>query len=122
VKLVLPEPESSDLAAFVDPRPLLSSSVLSAVEAPRAIARVADDKRAGDRIDQLLATVDLIELDRVVVERARALLPWALRSLDALQVASALSLGAELETFVSYDRRQLGAARDAGLEVLAPGA
>jgi predicted nucleic acid-binding protein len=122
VKLVLPEPESSDLAAFVDPRPLLSSSVLSAVEAPRAIARVADDKRAGDRVDQLLATVDLIELDRVVVERARALLPWALRSLDALQVASALSLGAELETFVSYDRRQLSAARDAGLEVLAPGA
>lgn len=121
MKLVLPEPESGALTAFVNSLPLLSSSVLSAVEAPRAIARVADDERASDRIDQLLATLDLIELDQVVEERARALPPWGLRSLDAIQIASALSLGAELETFVSYDRRQLEAAREAGLEVLAPG-
>jgi len=44
-----------------------------------------------------------------------------LRSLDALHLASALLLGAELTTFIAYDRRLADAARAAGLVVAAPG-
>jgi uncharacterized protein len=44
-----------------------------------------------------------------------------LRSLDALHLASALSLDPDLETFVSYDARLVTAAGAAGLAVAQPG-
>jgi hypothetical protein len=43
-----------------------------------------------------------------------------LRSLDAIHIATALGLAADVESFVSYDERQSAAARQAGLTVVAP--
>ncbi len=45
-----------------------------------------------------------------------------LRTLDAIHLASALDMGADLEAFVTYDARLAAAARDAGLTVVSPGA
>jgi len=46
--------------------------------------------------------------------------PAGLRSLDAIHLASALTLGDELDAFVTYDARQADAARAAGLTVESP--
>lgn len=70
----------------------------------------------------MLGELDLIPLDPPIVQAASGLNPPAIRALDAIHVASALALGDELESFVSYDRRQLDAARGAGLVVASPGA
>jgi predicted nucleic acid-binding protein len=46
--------------------------------------------------------------------------PRTLRSLDAIHLASALSLGADLGSIVTYDSNMATAAAGYGLEVLAP--
>jgi predicted nucleic acid-binding protein len=43
-----------------------------------------------------------------------------IRSLDAVHLATALSIGVDLD-FVTYDDRQAVAAREAGLRVVQPG-
>ena len=51
---------------------------------------------------------------------AGTLLPAHLRSLDAIHLASALQLGTDLGSLVSYDQRMLDAARDLGIDVASP--
>lgn len=64
-----------------------------------------------------LADADVCQVSAVVVASTIALLEaGSLRTLDAIQVASAYALGSEL--FVSADRRQLAAARLAGLDIV----
>jgi predicted nucleic acid-binding protein len=54
--------------------------------------------------------------------RAAATIPGkALRSLDAIHVASAQQLGALLDVLVTYDRRMIDAALALGLPVASPG-
>lgn len=59
-------------------------------------------------------------MGEAVLDSAEILGPPRLRSLDAIQLASAVSLGDDLGVFVAYDERLLAAAEDAGLSVLAP--
>lgn len=51
---------------------------------------------------------------------AERLEPPALRSLDAIHIASALMLGEELAALVSYDERMLNAARMIGVPTASP--
>ena len=46
--------------------------------------------------------------------------PMTLRSLDAIHLVSAITLGAELTAFVAYDRRLQTAAAGERLPVVAP--
>jgi predicted nucleic acid-binding protein len=55
------------------------------------------------------------------VRDAAANVHGAIRSLDAIHVASAQRLGAELTALVTYDKRMADAARNAGLPVASPG-
>ncbi|MGW5232453.1 hypothetical protein ACWEQU_09170 [Streptomyces nodosus] len=52
---------------------------------------------------------------------AAAVLVGRLRTLDAIHVASALSLRDDLTALVTYDRRMLETARGEGLPAHAPG-
>jgi predicted nucleic acid-binding protein len=47
--------------------------------------------------------------------------PPALRTLDAIHVASAAAMESDLEALVTYDRRMVEAGRLAGLPVASPG-
>jgi predicted nucleic acid-binding protein len=69
----------------------------------------------------LASTVDLLLLSRTTLERAAELDPPALRTLDAIHLASALMLGTDCEGVITYDTRMQQAARDAGLSIVAPG-
>lgn len=64
--------------------------------------------------------MQLIELDAATARFAGELEPAALRSLDAIHLASALAVADELEAFITYDSRLADAARNAGLTVVTP--
>lgn len=119
--MVRHEDETAALAEWLDLRneePAVTSE-LGRVEVLRAARRVGDLVLAEARA--VVGDLDLVPLDRAVQDVACDISDPLLRSLDALHIASALLLGAELTTFVAYDRRLTDAAQTAGLAVAAPG-
>lgn len=68
----------------------------------------------------MVAATDLIEVDAQVLDLAGRLPPESLRSLDALHLASALSVW-RVDGFLTYDLRLAEAAAGHGLRVLTPG-
>lgn len=116
VKLVRQEAESAALeTALAGDQERLSSLVVE-VEVRRAARRFGLEERATDVLDRLT----LLELEPEIASAAALGDPPGLRSLDAIHLATALSLGEELSTFVCYDGRLAAAADRAGLAVLAP--
>lgn len=63
--------------------------------------------------------IALIPLDLAVLEAAAILAPIGLRSLGALHLATALSLGDDLGLVLSYDLRLVEAAAALGLDARA---
>lgn len=116
-KLVILEHETPELRGAVRNRSMATSRV-AVVEVAKAAAR------AGPEADpsQVLSLVTLLDFDSRVAALAATTGGPALRALDAIHVATALMLGPELESFITYDTRQAEAARAAGLHVVAPGA
>ncbi len=120
VKLVVEERESRALSAMMRSWPEQVSSALTLTEVPRALSRMGARASTLGRAERVLERIALIRLD-VDILRAAGRLPFPrLRALDALHLASALSLGGELQGIVTYDVRLAEAAIDSGLEVLAP--
>jgi predicted nucleic acid-binding protein len=118
MKLVVSEPESASVRRFVAGQVTRVSSRILAVELLRAVARASPDSLHQAR--SLLDVMEFVELDAEIAERAARLELVGLRSLDAIHLASALVLGDELDTFITYDARQADAARALGLTVGAP--
>jgi predicted nucleic acid-binding protein len=61
-----------------------------------------------------------VELDDELVHAAAAVESTDLRTLDAIHVATALSLGEDLGAMCAYDARLADAAAATGAKVLAP--
>jgi predicted nucleic acid-binding protein len=120
VKLVLPEAETAALLAALVDWPNRVSSEIATVEVRRAARRASTEEAVRRRADEVLAGLHLLRLDAAILDQAARLEPETLRSLDAIHLASAQTLGADLGGFVVYDRNLAGAARGAGLTVLAP--
>jgi hypothetical protein len=118
-KLLVEEPASSQLATrldnAVDNGDALLSSMLLETELRRLAVR-ADLAQAA--VTHLLERFDLVESDRSLYRDAGLLSGRQLRSLDALHLAAALRVGADV--MVTYDRRQADAAEAVGVPVLAP--
>ena len=123
VKLVRVERYSTPLRRWVEGREtageIIASSDLLRTEAIRAARRVQDPAVLGVVLT-LLDRIAIIQLDASVFEKAGYLGPPSLRSLDALHLAAAQELGADLLGVVAYDERLLAAASEAGLETVAP--
>ena len=120
VKLVAPEEETDALAAFLALHRSPATSVIGLVEVRRAAARRPGVTR--ERVEDVLRRVTAIGLDLATVAAAGSVGPVAIRTLDAIHLASAAALGDDLEAFVTYDRRLAGAARVLGMLDVAPGA
>jgi uncharacterized protein len=120
VKLVFEESESGVLATWLEERHELPkiTSDLSTVELMRVCRRLEPNSITGAQ--QVLAGVDLIPMSGDVVERAAVVGPPELRSLDAINLASAMVVSQLVTSFVVYDARLGAAAEDAGLKVVAP--
>jgi predicted nucleic acid-binding protein len=119
VKAVIEEPESPQLMKWLADKEQLVACELIRVETVRAV-RVSDPDSV-PRARQALATLTVIRLDDSIYEVAADLTPTSLRSLDALHLAAALSLGPDLRGLVTYDMGMTKAATDLGLPVEAPG-
>ena len=68
----------------------------------------------------MLNAVDIIDLDGEQLAAAGALPDPYLRTLDAIHLAAALSLGAHLAAIVTYDVRMLQAAQARSIVCVAP--
>lgn len=90
------------------------------VELRRSVQRRSKEGAEMARAQSLLEALHLLELDGDIIVSARDPTPPELGSLDAIHVASALSLGADLGVVVGYDSRLLDAADRAGLTTAAP--
>ena len=120
MKLVVREPGTDELRAYLSTRPAAISSAIAVTEVRRAVGRLSSRRSLSDRSRLVLDGVALLALDSAVLEAASRLQPLELRTLDAIHVASALSLGDDLLAFVTHDERQAAAARGARLPVVTP--
>lgn len=119
VKLVASEPESPALSARIADAATVSSEI-ARVEVLRAIRRSGGDREMLERGREVIRRVGLLRVDGRVLELAADAEPADLRTLDAIHLASALILSEGLGAFVTYDRRLVAAAEQAGLGVQSP--
>jgi predicted nucleic acid-binding protein len=117
LKLVVDEPESAAAAEY-----------LSAATAHRLVASMllytelhCAARRRGlgaEPVNTVLSGINLVDVARSDLMYAAAL-PGRLRSADAIHLATAIRLQADL--MIAYDGELLAAAVDAGIPVLSPG-
>jgi predicted nucleic acid-binding protein len=120
VKLVVREPESAALMDYLREHPDRVSSVLVLAEVPRALRRAKFGADARRRAREVLARVALVDIDRRALAAAAAIDPPTVRTVDAIHLATALTLREDLTGLITYDRRLALAAERADLQVQAP--
>jgi predicted nucleic acid-binding protein len=121
VKLATMESETDALRRALDHYDLRLTNRLAMVEVARALVRRGVASRAlTDAVVGAFDGIGIVELDAAIAEAAGQVGPSALRSLDAVHVASALSMRDELEALITYDNRLADAGRAVGLDVVAP--
>jgi predicted nucleic acid-binding protein len=118
-KLVVLEAETAALENDAAHRAGLLTSRLGATELRRAAAR-GGQRRIMQQVEDVLAAVALVEVSPAILERAGRLASVELRTLDAIHLASALTLPFAEMDFISYDARLADAARSCGLTVRQP--
>jgi predicted nucleic acid-binding protein len=118
VKLVVDEPESAALAGWIEGAETMAASRLAVVEVDRA-TRIANPSEAVARdTRRVLESCLLVDVSRAILGDASRLTSVQVRTLDAIHLATALRL--EAEVLVGYDERLADAARARGLRVVAP--
>jgi hypothetical protein len=116
VKLVIAEADSLQMLHWYLEAERVITSRIGLIETERAVARRDHDP---ERLRAVLDRIDVFELDDDIGRRAGALVPASLRTLDAIHLATALTIRA-VDAFVTYDDRQAEAARAVGLPVVRP--
>jgi predicted nucleic acid-binding protein len=118
VKLIVEEPESSALRRYLRRRKDRASSAIALVEVVRAARR--RDTSVVQHAFALLDETDLLDVTASIVSSAGGIGAPALRSLDAIHLASAQALAEDLEALVTYDVRLAQAATQLGFAVASP--
>jgi predicted nucleic acid-binding protein len=118
-KLVLEEPEAALFAGAFTAHDRVLTSVVGAVELERA-ARRARGEQGARQVSIVVDRLTLVPVTDDVRRAAATLAPAALRTVDAIHLASALGPGVT-GPFYCYDRRLCEAAAAAGLRVESPG-
>jgi len=124
VKLVLLETEHLPLEEWIAANPNeMATSSLALTEVERATRKNTSDRLLPEALRHLIEMFDLLNLipltDRLL-RTAGSLTPTTLRSLDAIHLASALSLRPGLDGLVTYDNRMASAAQQLGITVYQP--
>lgn len=117
-KLIHAERESQALLDFLDDPMEATTSAISDVEVTRALRRHGI---SADEVAEALHGFIVVGVDAGILATAGAFDPPALRSLDAVHLATALAVGPGGLEVVTYDDRFAEAARAAGLAVVQPG-
>lgn len=117
-KLLLVEPGSTEMLRWYLETDRVITSRIGVIETRRAVARREPDLSPA-RIDIVLRSVEVFELDADLARHASLIDPPSLRTLDAVHLATALAVG-PIDAFVTYDDRLADAARAVGLPVVRP--
>jgi uncharacterized protein len=117
MKLVHRESETDALLASTSALRARISSDLARVEVTRGARPYGPE--AQEAAENVLTRLTLRPIDDAVITGAMSIDPEGLRSLDAIHLATALSLD-DLDVFISYDERLNAAAAAAGLNVESP--
>ena len=120
LKLVVREPETSALEADLANRDGLVASRLAVLECRRA-ARRASHARLLQRVDEVLDAIYLLDLTPAILDDAATAGSPLLRSLYAIHLVTALSVGDDALEVITYDACLADAARASGLTVVQPG-
>ncbi|TDD62556.1 PIN domain-containing protein [Kribbella antibiotica] len=124
IKRVVVEEESTGLLEFLDEHyqqgDLLVTSSLGRTEIARVVLRYASTPIvATDLLDEAMSGIDERPITADVLSLGRRITPPVLRTLDAIHLASALILDADV--VVTYDDRLADACRGNSLAVAMPG-
>ncbi|KAF0846434.1 PIN domain-containing protein [Nocardia caishijiensis] len=95
------------------------TSALAEVELVRAVRVAAPADLIN--VPAVLARGDRVEIDPIVRANAAAMSPPSIRGHDAIHLATALELAADLTALVTFDKRLGEAAEAAGLNWESPG-
>ena len=117
VKLVHHERESMALFDLLDQDLEACTSGLSEIEVVRTLGRLGLPTEGAEDV---LRGFYIIGIDAAIRARAARLGPAKIRSLDAIHLATALEVGADI-SLVTYDDRLADAARAQALRVVQPG-
>lgn len=116
VKLIIAEAGSSAMKRFVDQFDEVITSRVGVIEVRRTAARRGG---AASMVDEVLARFAVVELDNGIAATASVLSPPAIRTLDVIHIATALTLY-QVDALATYDTRLAEAARAVGLTVASP--
>lgn len=124
LKLVRFEAESKALRTWVkrlDSSDSLATSELAELELTRSLTRLGEPPQlVAEKTNDILDMVDVAGLSQVILRTAIAFQIRRLGTLDAIHLATAELLRAELGSFITYDKELAAAANEQGLTVLAP--
>jgi len=120
LKLVHEETGSEQMRQFYQAGDVWLTGDIARTEVLRGIELLEPSLPITER-PRVFDGIALIVLDSSIYDLAGRLQPARLRSLDAIHVAAALSLGSDLTAVVTYDKRMAEAATINGLKVLSPG-
>jgi uncharacterized protein len=118
VKLAIEEPESAALRRHLRRKRPLVSSALARTEVLRSLLHEGDEGLVRGR--DVLTRVELVRISARILNTASVLRPAAIRSLDAIHLATAKELGIDLGHIVTYDQRMRDAAMHMGFRTAAP--
>ena len=120
VKLVVREAESTALRTYLAER--RSDARMAAALARTEVVRAVAMHRSIEVVEtarSIIARLHLVPLNNRLLDAAATKLPPALRTLDAIHLAAAMT-APDLRAIVTYDKRLADAAATAGLAVVAP--
>ena len=118
VKLANEEVESAPLRRYLRTRRWLVTSALTRTEVARALIPLGETIRR--RGQEALSRCEIVRVNDRILNRAGALTPVDLRSLDAIHLTTAETLAEDLGRVVTYDARMAAGAKALGLAVSAP--
>ena len=126
---LLDEPTAPAVRRLLGDAEVIVSSDLTLIECDRVLLRAValkelTEAEAADRRAHLISAAahwQVLRIAAEIVDRARQPFPGdPIRTLDAIHLASALAIAADLDAFVTYDDRMAEAARNLGLPVVRP--
>ncbi len=118
VKLAVLEPESAALRRYLRRKHPLVTSALARTEVARALLPFGATALA--RGEDALSRLDIVRVNDRILRSAGTMPPAELRPLDAIHLATAAALGADLARICTYDEWMAGVATGLGMSVVAP--
>lgn len=119
--ILMGAPDHGEVADVLqDPTRVLISSQLLWLEADRTAIRLASESTAlaglPAEVTSALLRVEQVRLDRAIIDAARKI-PQVVKSLDAIHIATAESLGKLVEFVMTYDKTMTAVLAARGVSV-----